>query len=295
MLQSHPVDAPLDRAFLREWPLPSDEDGEKRDRGTVLVVGGSERTPGAVLLAGTAALRIGAGRLQIATAREVTTAVAVAMPEALVVPLDVTVDDPLRELVDEADAVVVGPGLVDIETATELLMMVLNQARPDAVIVIDALAARALPRVRSHVSARPNRLLITVNRQELDFLLDGRQGDVRPERIVAEDYGLTVVSFGCVASPDGRTWTDEVSVLGLGTSGAGDVLAGAAGGAGARCHDAVQAACWAALCHRVAATRLTETVVPIGYLARQVADEIAPALAELARPGDLGASGLDEV
>jgi len=295
MLQSRPVDAPLDRAFLRDWPLPSDEDGEKRDRGTVLVVGGSERTPGAVLLAGTAALRIGAGRLQIATAREVTTAVAVAMPEALVVPLDVTVDDPLGDLVDEADAVVVGPGLVDIETATELLMMVLNQARPDAVIVIDALAARALPRVRSHVSARPNRLLITVNRQELDFLLDGRQGDVRPERIVAEDYGLTVVSFGCVASPDGRTWTDEVSVLGLGTSGAGDVLAGAAGGAGARCHDAVQAACWAALCHRVAATRLAETVVPIGYLARQVADEIAPALAELARPGDLGASGLDEV
>ena len=285
MLQSHPVDGPLDRAFLREWPLPSDEDGEKRDRGTVLVVGGSERTPGAVLLAGTGALRIGAGRLQIATAREVTTAVAVAMPEALVVPFDVTVDDSLRQLVDEADAVVVGPGLVDIETATELLMMVLNQARPDAVIVIDALAARALPRVRSHVSARPNRLLITVNRQELDFLLDGRQGDGRPERIVAEDYGLTVVSFGCVASPDGRTWTDEVSVLGLGTSGAGDVLAGAAGGAGARCHDAVQAACWAALCHRVAATRLAETVVPIGYLARQVADEIAPALAELAGRG----------
>ena len=71
----------------------------------------------------------------------------------------------------------------------------------------------------------------------------------------------------------------------LGTSGAGDVLAGAAGGAGARCHDAVQAACWAALCHRVAATRLAETVVPIGYLARQVADEIAPALAELAGRG----------
>jgi len=74
-------------------------------------------------------------------------------------------------------------------------------------------------------------------------------------------------------------------VLGLGTSGAGDVLAGAAGGAGARCHDAPQAACWAALCHRVAATRLAETVVPIGYLARQVADEIAPALAELAGRG----------
>ena len=48
-------DIPLDRALLADWPLPGD-DGDKNDRGTVLVVGGSAETPGAAILAGTAAL-----------------------------------------------------------------------------------------------------------------------------------------------------------------------------------------------------------------------------------------------
>jgi NAD(P)H-hydrate repair Nnr-like enzyme with NAD(P)H-hydrate dehydratase domain len=95
---------------------------------------------------------------------------------------------------------------------------------------------------------------------------------------------LTVVSFGHVASSDGRSWIDTGTATGLGTSGAGDVLAGAVGGAGARCHDAPQAACWATLCHRRAAARLSETFAPIGYLARQLADELPLALAELSAP-----------
>src|SRR3954454_20800706 len=50
---------PVTPALLRAWPLPLDEDGDKDARGTALVVGGSCRTPGAVLLAGLAALRAG--------------------------------------------------------------------------------------------------------------------------------------------------------------------------------------------------------------------------------------------
>jgi ADP-dependent NAD(P)H-hydrate dehydratase len=43
----------------------------KRDRGTVLVIAGARQTPGAAILAATAALRAGAGTLQIATAASV--------------------------------------------------------------------------------------------------------------------------------------------------------------------------------------------------------------------------------
>ena len=71
---------------------------------------------------------------------------------------------------------------------------------------------------------------------------------------------------------------------GLGTSGAGDVLAGAVGGAGALVTMPPQAACWATLCHRRAAARLSEMFAPIGYLARQLADELPLALAELSEP-----------
>src|SRR5918912_3825479 len=73
-------------ALLRDWPLPPPGE-DKRDRGSVLVVGGAARTPGAVLLAGLAALRAGAGKLQLAVAAAAAPALAVAVPEALVLPL----------------------------------------------------------------------------------------------------------------------------------------------------------------------------------------------------------------
>ena len=68
-------------ALLRRWPLPSpDESESKEDRGRVLVVGGSQRVPGAVLLAGEAALRAGAGKLMVMTVAGNATPVGVAVP-----------------------------------------------------------------------------------------------------------------------------------------------------------------------------------------------------------------------
>src|SRR4051794_41763115 len=58
----------LDADALRRWPMPDLATADKYSRGTVLVIGGSPSTPGAVVLAGIAALGMGAGRLQIATA-----------------------------------------------------------------------------------------------------------------------------------------------------------------------------------------------------------------------------------
>src|SRR4051812_33539449 len=80
-------------ALLREWPLPQVSEGsDKEARGDVVVVGGASDTPGAVLLAGVAALRVGAGRLTIATVASTATALAVAVPEAAVAGLPATAD-----------------------------------------------------------------------------------------------------------------------------------------------------------------------------------------------------------
>src|SRR5881409_947739 len=77
--------------LLRDWPLPDvDDDGGKAARGTVVVIGGAVDTPGAVLLPGLAALRVGAGKLTLATATANASALAVAVPESAVTPLPVT-------------------------------------------------------------------------------------------------------------------------------------------------------------------------------------------------------------
>ena len=137
--------------LLRDWPLPVPTGG-KDNRGTVLVVGGSRFTPGAVLLAGTAALRAGAGVLQLAVAASTAAALSIQVPEALVVGLpedrdsniDGTGDGRLPELVAGATVVAIGPGLHDIDESRALLRRVRDAVRPQTALVLDAYALGAL-------------------------------------------------------------------------------------------------------------------------------------------------------
>ena len=277
------VETPLDPAALRTWPLPDDHHDDKHGRGTVLVIGGSPATPGAALLAGVAALRMGAGRLQIATAPEVATQLAVAVPEALVMPYDEAREPPLRGRIETADAVVFGPGLSDPDHAADLLAAVLDHTAPTAIVVVDALGLDSLLALSNRVD-RHGSVIVTPNREELARLVDGCGAAERSaEHVVAREFGVTVVSFGRIVTPDGRCWVDSGEVIGLGTSGAGDTLAGAIGGVAARSHDALTAAVWGTLSHRIAANRTAAAVAPLGYLAREVVGELPGALAELQR------------
>src|SRR5690242_18517229 len=78
------------KRLLQGWPLPALTGRGKNSRGDVWVMGGARGTPGAVMLAGRAALRVGAGRLTLAVAESVATAMAVAVPESGVKPLPQT-------------------------------------------------------------------------------------------------------------------------------------------------------------------------------------------------------------
>src|SRR3954466_12454619 len=81
----------VDAALLRAWPLPTPTmQADKEVRGHVLILGGSREMPGAVILAATAALRAGAGKLTIATGNSVAQLVALALPEARVIGLSET-------------------------------------------------------------------------------------------------------------------------------------------------------------------------------------------------------------
>lgn len=111
---------PVTPAVLGDWPLPAPDDGgDKHTRGTVLVVGGAVSTPGAVLLAGLAALRVGAGRPRVATAPRLQVPLGVALPEAGTLglaagedgELDARCADQLVQAANAGDTVVPGPGL----------------------------------------------------------------------------------------------------------------------------------------------------------------------------------------
>jgi len=278
--QTRPVAAVrLDADLLRSWPMPIDHDGDKYSRGTVLVVGGSPTTPGAVLLAGRAALRMGAGRLQIATDPDVATAVAVAVPEAMVQPVHSAADAPLLESIAAADAVVVGVGMIG-DGVARMVEAVLRHARPDAVVVLDAAAIMVFAELDAElVEDARSRIVMTPNRQEARSLVAQPQDDdvavlVQASRIT----GAVLTSFGGVYAPDGRIWQTDVEALGLGTSGSGDVLAGLVGGAAARSGDPSRAACWATFAHHEAGRCLQDRVGAVGYTASDLVAELPACL-----------------
>ncbi|MET9299095.1 MULTISPECIES: NAD(P)H-hydrate dehydratase [Micromonospora] len=270
-------------ALLRDWALPVPTGG-KEARGTVLVVGGSRFTPGAVLLAGVAALRAGAGVLQLAAAESTAASLSIQVPEALVIGLPETGDgavrgdpgDLLRGLVTEADVVAVGPGLTDIEATGELLRLVLDAAGRETALVLDAYALGALSHAPELLAGSGRKAVLTPNLTEARHLLGRDPGDDLDAEAVelAGRYDAVVSLYGHIATPDGRAWREESGDAGLGTSGSGDVRAGLLAGLLSRGADPAQAACWAAFAHAVSGQRLVPRYGRIGFLARELLDEI---------------------
>ncbi|MEY2461097.1 MAG: hypothetical protein QOG30_2927 [Acidimicrobiaceae bacterium] len=272
----------LTDAELHRRPLPDHHgDTDKHDRGTVLVVGGSRETPGAVLLAGLAALRAGAGRVQIATTAGSIAALGVAIPEARVIALPETTAgaiDPgaASELVQDlerADAVLLGPGTLD-RPATEALVVQLLSAIGPGVIVLDANALAVPGKDPAALAFAAERCVLMPNPDEARLL----PGD--DALSIAEATGTTVAVRGSVteiAVPGGPVYIDRSGDVGLGMSGSGDVFAGVLAGLCARGADPLTASLWATAAHGRAGERCAERIGHLGYLARELLDEL-PAL-----------------
>lgn len=285
---SSPADT-ITPGLLREWALPSGADS-KYARGSVLVIGGARSTPGAVLLAGTAALRVGAGRLSMAVAQSVAPALAVAMPESAVSGLAESESGSvlaagvgaLEHELDAADVVLVGPGLDDGDEAAGLLRGLVPLVTESSTVVLDAYALGVLAELGTELTGWRGRMVLTPNKGEAARLLgrDIREFDTDVAEL-AERYGAVVTCFGVIAAPDGRRWHLGSGPGGLGTSGSGDVRAGAITGLLARGADPAQAACWGSHLHISAGDRLAARIGPTGYLARELVDELPALLAEL--------------
>ena len=265
------------RAVLGRHPLPRPSgDDDKNSRGIVLVVAGGPSVPGAALLSGVAALRSGAGKLQLATDRRIATSLGLAVPEALVMPLtEARLSAALRDAASRADAVLVGPGMPSERIATALARRVAKVMRPDAVLILDAAALGA-------AGAR-DRTVITPHAGEMATLLGISREDVEDEplavaRSAAERFGCVVALKGArtfvVGGESAFMYAD--GDVGLATSGSGDALAGVVAGLAGRGADPLTAALWSVWAHGTAGRRLARRVAPLGFLARELLAELPP-------------------
>jgi ADP-dependent NAD(P)H-hydrate dehydratase len=280
-------------AVLRECPPPEpDGHADKHERGTALVIGGSTETPGAVVLAGIAALRAGAGVLQIATVASAAGGVAAAVPEARVIGLPendhggiaATGVEAVREAAGKAASVLVGPGLMHSDPPARLLAALWPDGA-EGPLVLDAGALTAA----AEMGSRAKPLVLTPNFTEMAELRGTSPAAVGEDPLasaaaVSAEHEATVLLRGgetWIVSA-GRVHLDQSGSPGLATSGSGDVLAGYLAGLLARGTDAHAAALWAVHVHAAAGRRMAARLGALGYLARELLDELPAAAAELA-------------
>lgn len=285
-------------AALRSWPLP-DPGGDKTAKGRLVVVGGCVGNPGGVLLAAEAAMRVGAGTVQVATVRSTSTQLAVALPEAHVVGLDEVGTEiaaraapVVAELASRADAVLLGPGIGDPDAARALLEALVPLL--DVPVVIDALGTAFLTAHPDGLGALAARSVVTLNTDELGRVLGEEEDAVEEDllgatRRLVSASGATVLSGSAVShvvSSEGPAWRVDVGAPGQAASGSGDVKAGAVAGLLARGAEPGQAAAWGAYLHGRCGERLTSTVGRVGFLARDIVSELPRVLAEVEVRGE---------
>ena len=286
---------------LADWPLPR-PGSDKESRGRVLVVGGAPGTPGAVLLAGEAALRAGAGKLQLLTSPDTCAPLAVAVPESATLPwphpaLTGTPDESapvpadVTDALAGADTVLVGPGVATPDAAADLVARVLDGLAEEAGLVVDALGSAFLTGRPDGLGPVAARTVLTVNPTELAHVLGVDEDEVAADLAAAtaeaaRRTGAVVLGGGPVkhvAAPTGEAWQITVGGPGLGVSGSGDVQSGIVSGLLARGCEPAQAAVWGAYLHGAAGEELSRAVGTVGFLARELPGRVPGLLTALRR------------
>ncbi len=200
----------------------------KGDFGHVVIVGGGPGMPGAVRLAGEAALRAGAGRVSIATHPDHAASIPATRPELMCHAVDA---DALGELLASATVMAIGPGLGRSDWARAVFSQARRASLP---MVVDA---DALNLLAANPDRRANRIL-TPHPGEAGRLLGSAAANVQDDRLAAlhqlqDTYGGCVVlkGHGTLISRDGQPpLLCTAGNPGMASAGMGDVLTGVIAG-----------------------------------------------------------------
>lgn len=248
----------------------------KGARGHVAIVGGGAGTPGAAILAGTAAMRAGAGLVTIVTPSDDVRAQLVAhRPELMVAQWSM----PMHPI---ATVLVVGPGLTeaDPDALAQLWTVDRRPALWDA-SALDRVPLRQAPGGPRIVTPHPGEAAWMLSRAHGSGWTPARvqAGRLAAARELATLTGAVVVLKGegsVIAAPGGSV---EIAVAGgpeLATAGSGDALSGLGGALLGRGLSATEAASAAVHVHGIAGV-LAAAQRP-GAMALDIADAIGDAM-----------------
>ena len=271
---------------------PRPRTGTKFKSGVVVVAGGARGLTGAPTMAALAAMRTGAGYVQVAVPASTEPTFDQKLMEAMThgLPEDDGAHvpagaDQVLELCEKAGALVLGPGIGRTEGALEWAREVARRAPVPLLIDADGLNAHA-GRLES-LRERDAPTVLTPHEGELGRLLDVNSEDVQAARLAhareaAERSGCIVVLKGddtIVAMPDGTAAVSRGATPALATAGTGDVLSGLTGTLLAKGMEPFEAAAAGVLAHARAGSVAAERIGANHVIAGDVIEAIPEAMA----------------
>ena len=214
-------------ADFANWLRPRRRNSHKGSNGSAGILGGAPSMVGAALLAGRAALQLGAGRVYLGLIDTSAPAVDPMQPELMLRTAETLLSTPL-------DALACGPGLGIDPVRIELLEAALELDLP---LILDADALNLVARegnLQVALASRDAPNLLTPHPAEAARLLDSDVAAVQADRIaaaceIAAKLNAHVALKGCgtvVATPGGQWSINTTGNAGMGSAGMGDVLTG---------------------------------------------------------------------
>ena len=253
----------IDQALLEKVIIERSRHSHKGDYGRLLLLGGTYPYGGAIIMSAFAAVKSGAGLVTVGTDKENIPALHSHLPEAMAFSLQD--QQLLKEQLEKAEVVLLGPGLREDAFGEELVKRVCDSLRKDQILIADGGALGIL--AKAHLTFPSSQLILTPHQKEWERLsgivLDHQNKETTASALSVFPQGTILVEKG----PATRIWQagqPEYYQLEVGgpyqaTGGMGDTLAGMIAG-------------FAGQFHQVS---LYERVVVATYLHSAIAQELA--------------------
>ncbi len=283
-----PIQRLVAQQVMQQLPLVRSPTTHKYKQGHLLLIGGSQKYPGSVILAGLGARATGVGMLTIAVPASLKPLVVARLPDAVAIGCDETEEGAIAHLpadldLGRFDAIAYGPG-VTTESAAALEQVL----KGDHPLILDAdglnlLAQLGVERLRLRTATT----VLTPHAGEFQRLFSqwaAASPIVAAQQAAQASHAVIVRKGACttIAAPNGQVWINAESTPALARGGSGDILTGVMGGLmaqaqrqGRSLESAVQSAVW---WHSHAGCWAAQQYTAMGVNAETLAESLIPAL-----------------
>lgn len=275
-------------------------DAHKGTFGRAIVIAGSVGFTGAAAMASEAALRVGAGLVSLGVPESLNPIMEVKLTEAMTRPLPETesltlsmsAKDEIIKMVENANAVAIGPGLSrHPETASLIQSLCKDIGIPK---VIDADGLNALSDAQNILKELGPNTVLTPHPGEMARLTANSTIQIQSDRInIAQNFakknGIVLVLKGAptvTADPQGNVFINTTGNPGLASGGTGDVLTGAIAGFIAQGLNVMDAAVLGVYIHGLAGDLAAIKHGEAGMLAQDVISKLPEAIQKLKKDID---------